>query len=203
MPRPTRYRSERHLALVADEVLAKYAQNRDWARALPIPIEDIVETLYELDVVWLELDEPAGVSILGALDPDSKTIIFNERHQGMFVDVLGPYEFTLAHELGHWIFDADDPNQMTFLDGEGDRRFCHSRNSASMTKAQKQRETNANRFAAELLLPRDLVEEVDTDDLVVHIGDFALMWGVSRQALTIRLETLGILVGGPPERGFW
>lgn len=169
---------------------------------MPIPVEQIVERQYGITIEWHELEERPGTSILGALDPDAMVVVLNSRHERLFSEVLGPYEFTLAHELGHLLFDAEDPNQLNLLDGGG-QRFCHSRNSTRMTRTQQEREWNANRFAAELLMPADLVRQVDEEDLVSHIGEYAQRWGVSYTALSIRLQTLGILADGPPEAGFW
>lgn len=192
MARDTRYRTQKQLVVVADNVLARFASEFGWLRGMPIPIEQIVERMYGISIEWHELEEQPGASVLGALDPVAKTVALNLRHEQMFNDVLGPYEFTLAHELGHWLFDADDPNQLNLLDGLPER-FCHSRNSTTMTQQQKNRETNANRFAAELLMPADLVRQVDGDQLVERMAAYARDWGVSRTALRIRLETLGIL----------
>lgn len=192
MARPTRYRTQQQLAVVADNVLARFGSEFGWARAMPIPVEQIVERMYEINIEWHELEEQPGVSVLGALDPVAKTVVLNQRHEQMFNDVLGPYEFTLAHELGHWLFDADDPAQQSLLDGPTER-FCHSRNSTALSQQQMNRETNANRFAAELLMPADLVRQVDEDELVERMAAYAREWGVSRTALRIRLETLGIL----------
>ena len=169
---------------------------------MPIPVEQIVERLYGIAIEWHELEEPAGASILGALDPVARTIALNTRHEQLFSEVLGPYEFTLGHELGHWLFDADDPNQLNLLDAPSDR-FCHSRNSGNLSKEQQWRETNANRFAAELLMPSDLIAQVDEVDLVGRMNEYAREWGVSRTALRIRLETLGVIDDHPDEQSLW
>ena len=202
MARPTRYRTPQQLAVVADDVLARFASEFGWCRAMPIPIEQIVERMYEISIEWHELEELPGASVLGALDSVSKTVVLNLRHEQMFSDVLGPYEFTLAHELGHWLFDADDPRQLNLLDGPTGR-FCHSRTSPAMSQQQQHRETNANRFAAELLMPADLVRQVDADDLVGRLREYAQEWGVSRTALCIRLETLGIILDGGSDERLW
>jgi hypothetical protein len=202
MARPTRYRTPRQLAVVAESVLTRYASEFGWTRAMPVPIEQIIERLYRIGIEWHELDEPPGTSVLGALDPAARTIVLNRKHEQMLSDVLGPYEFTLGHELGHWLFDADDPNQLSLLDSQGER-FCHSRNSPAMSQQQQNRETNANRFAAELLMPADLVLRVDEKDLVANMVRYAVDWNVSRTALRIRLETLGILDGESDNEPLW
>lgn len=169
---------------------------------MPIPVEQIMERQYGIEIEWHELDEPPGTSILGAIDPHAMVVVLNSRHERLFSEVLGPYEFTLAHELGHLLFDADDPNQLNLLQEAG-QRFCHSRKSTGMSRTQQEREWNANRFAAELLMPADLVRQVDEEDLVAHVGEYAQRWGVSHTALSIRLKTLGIVADGPPEAGLW
>lgn len=90
--------------------------------------------------------------------------------------------FTIAHELGHYIYHRH-------LIGEGiddDRAYrstyvgrYHNRN---IGPAQ---ETEANKFAASLLMPNHLIDQFRDQDIDVRA--VANMFEVSEQALSIRL----------------
>jgi Zn-dependent peptidase ImmA (M78 family) len=165
---------------------------------LPIPIEMIIEQTYGLRIETRTIDEPPGVTILGALYQDEEVIALNQRHVDFFEQVIGPYEFTLAHELGHWLYDAD-PGQGTLFGAEAER-FCYHRESAGLDDTTRIRETNANKVGAAILMPADLVRAVDEEQLIGGLRSFARQWGVSAEALEIRLEELGI-TGDPSPRG--
>lgn len=98
--------------LIAGEVLRRYTAETGEPISLPVPIEMIVEKLYGLTIDWDDIDEPAGFVVLGALSPPTKTVVMNTRHLDRFERWVGPERFTLAHELAHWIYDAN-PDQGT------------------------------------------------------------------------------------------
>lgn len=101
--------------------------------------------------------------------------------------------FTVAHELGHFLLHRDAGS--VFVDST--LTFYRDRRSADGVYLQ---EMEANTFAAELLMPEERVrEELDRDEIDVHdevaLGKLAARFDVSRQALTIRLVRLGLIVG--------
>lgn len=189
-------RREAH-ELIASEVIRRHASTSGWIPSLPVPIEMIIEQTYGLRIETRTIDEPAGVTILGALYQDDGVIALNERHTDFFERVIGPYEFTLAHELGHWLYDAD-PGQGALFGAEAER-FCYHRESPGLDKTTQIREMNANKVGAAILLPADLVRAVDEEKLIAGLRSFARQWGVSVQALEIRLGELGII--GDPSPG--
>jgi Zn-dependent peptidase ImmA (M78 family) len=95
--------------------------------------------------------------------------------------------FTVGHELGHLVLHHHDQLHV-------DYKFRNTQ-SAEGTDPE---EIEANLFAAELLMPRVFLEEdhrntaIDLADEEV-IFDLAHKYGVSTQALAIRLTTLGYL----------
>lgn len=194
MARKTFPRSEDHHRVVARELLEKHAIKTDRPVDLPVPIELIIEETFGIEIVWDEIDEPPDTKILGALLPRGKRIVLNERHAAMFDRWVGPERFTLAHELAHWTYDADDPNQLTLdLQGEPPEQFCYHRESPRLAEDLRIRELNANKLAAHLLLPEHLIRAVDIDAVVGNFRQTAARWGVSQQTLRIRLEGLGLL----------
>lgn len=97
--------------------------------------------------------------------------------------------FTLAHEIGHLYLGH---NGDFFLD-----RAILFRNSRS-SEGTDSREVDANRFAAELLMPENLVRErfengFDDRDEDEIVSLLARIFEVSTQAMAIRLQSLGLI----------
>lgn len=99
--------------------------------------------------------------------------------------------FTMAHELGHLTLHPKDGIHM-------DEAVIQRRDERA-SEGTHDEEIEANRFAAELLMPRDFLEAdiaqmgkflVDDDE---QIQALARRYEVSVQAMTIRLNTLGLL----------
>lgn len=96
--------------------------------------------------------------------------------------------FTIAHELGHLLLHAQEDLHVD----EG----IWLRNERS-SSAEDEREIEANQFAAELLMPAELIREAvagreldlanDDDPMLKALAE---MFQVSRQALSIRLSRL-------------
>lgn len=206
MPRKTFPRSQDHHRLISGEVLAKHARATGCDIALPVPIEQIIEATYGLEIVWEVLDEPPDSTILGALVPSEKRILINERHADMFERWIGPERFTLAHELAHWVYDADDPDQLALdLEATSQPQFCYHRESPKLSDDLRVREVNANKLAAHLLLPENLVRRANTDQVLDNFRQTAAAWGVSQQTLRIRLQDLGLIDDSDVARldGLW
>ena len=100
--------------------------------------------------------------------------------------------FTIAHEIGHMLLH---PGKEIHID----RTFYVNLRDDLSTKAVDPQEIQANQFAAELLMPENLL----LADLAGRVIDFesdeslrklALRYRVSPQALTLRLTNLGFVV---------
>lgn len=177
-----------------NQVLRAHESTTSSPTSLPIPVEMIVERTYGIEIVWDEIAEPPGSMILGALAPEEKRIYLNSAHEAMFGDYIGPERFTIAHELGHWLYDAEVEGQQTLdLQVESAEVFCYHRESPSLSEDLRIREVNANNFAANLLLPATLVRAHPLDSILSRFNETAEEWGVSRTTLRIRLETLGLI----------
>ncbi|MDM4772864.1 ImmA/IrrE family metallo-endopeptidase [Solimonas sp. SE-A11] len=112
---------------------------------------------------------------------------------------LNRRRFTMAHEIGHYVLHAS--SDRLFLD----RKFptiskvdesVYLRSSSQSTSAVE--EIEANNFAAEMLMPKTLVENfVKRARLSFHdeeeVSACARAFGVSEQAMLIRLKRLGLL----------
>lgn len=122
-------RSREHHELTATELLDAYARRSGWRPALPVPVERIAEVHLGLTIDWAELDDTPHARVLGALFPETRTIVLNIRHQDHYERWVGPYEFTLAHELGHWLYDAVPPSQLQLVASDGATVFCRGPSS--------------------------------------------------------------------------
>lgn len=194
MARPTFPRANRRHAVIASHVLARHASRVGAPVTLPVPIELIIEQTYGLQILWEEIPEPPDSMVLGALVPRERRIMLNSRHEDLFERWLGPERFTLAHELAHWVYDAENPDQLALdLNAQPAEVYCYHRESPGLSETLRIREVNANKFAANLLLPEDLVRREDIEEVLGDFRGTAARWQVSRTTLRIRLEDLGLI----------
>ncbi len=183
-------------AETAAAVLNRHARSVGQPVTFPVPIEMIVEQTYALEILWDEIEEPGEELILGALSPRDRRIVLNSRHERTFGQWIGPERFTLAHELAHWVYDADDPAQLTLDLDSGGQRFCYHRETPGLSELNRVRELNANKLAAHLLMPEALVRAENVLEVIGDISGTAEKWQVSRSALRYRLDELGLLNKG-------
>lgn len=208
---------EEHAQLLLHEWAAKCGE-----LTLPLSLEDIIELhlglTYEID----DLCSRYGKSdILGAIWFNENMIRVDrslDPHENP--SKLGRYNFTLAHEIAHWRLHRshlrDDPAAASLFEPNGEPAFV----CRSTDKPREERQ--ADQFAACLLMPRRELRDAwlrwrGTDDPVViatlPIGDYhsdrkaneemamdrfcrplADQFGVSAQAMRIRLQALDLLV---------
>lgn len=81
--------------------------------------------------------------------------------------------FTLAHELGHYFLKHGDA----------------ARDTAAQLRTRHPNEISANRFAAELLMPKQKVEDLLAEGYSQR--EMARIFDVSNEAMGYRLENLG------------
>ena len=194
MPRRTYPRPDHQHATTASNVLTRHALTRGALITLPIPIDLIIEQTYGLEILWEEIEEPPDTVVLGALIARDRRIVLNLRHEALFEKYIGPERFTLAHELAHWIYDADDPDQLAFdLGGQPAEQYCYHRESPGLSDILRIRELNANKLAAHLMLPEDQVRRANIDEVLRDLPGTARRWQVSRTTLGIRLQSLGLI----------
>lgn len=174
------------IELVAQEVL-----RRSNCLSVPVDVHQVCASLgVKVHEEMLE-DQMSGVLIIKG---GEKHILVNKTHHP------NRKRFTIAHELGH----------LTLHDGEKDQVFIDSQirvyqrvgepthgaytQPGSMTNRKQEQEANA--FAAALLMPapslqhaaleHDLWDEAD-------ISALARTFGVSEQAMSIRLQQLNVV----------
>ena len=143
-------------------------------RTLPVQVFDLPKLLgIKLNQAFL------GSDVSGMIETSGKT--FN-----LTVNALDPstrQRFTLAHELGHYML-----HRHLIGDGLDDDRTYRSTDVGKYhnTLIGLKQEREANRFAANLLMPRKTVDKYWAKDGAT-IESMADKFGVSQHAMSIRV----------------
>ncbi len=158
-------------AAKAREILAKYNLN-----SIPIDVEGFCASI-GIIVIYVDfssIERKVQKEISGAIQKrgDEYTILVN----GDDPDVRA--RFTIAHELGHYYLHVkDDPRQIV----------------TSFRRDRSARETAANKFAAEFLMPKQLIEQ-EYAKMVIPVSDtLAKKFNVSKPAMRNRLDSLDLM----------
>lgn len=145
-----------------------------------------------LDITVLRKDLDEEVSGFLIHKDGRTTIAVNVNHVGK------RQRFTIAHEIGHFRQHIEIGKNELFVD-----KVKFFRNEAS-SDGEHQKEIEANKFAAALLMPRELVHkeislldnETSLDDQIISLAD---KFEVSRPAMGFRLVNLGYLTRYTPD----
>jgi hypothetical protein len=167
----------------ADVLRARHAGVFGGRRGPPVPVEAIAEDLLGLLVGEADLD------VSGLLVPAQRRIWVDA---GEARANPARRRFTIAHEIGHWVCQVGA--------GRGEAFHCRIASSAAADAEAGRpfgdaREREANVFAAELLMPEDLIRRA-LARRVPH-DDLARRFDVSPPAMAWRLYNLGV-VADPP-----
>ena len=159
----------------AKNVLKKYELD-----SAPINIEKICKAenieIIRTDLSDLEKESNRQISGVIYLDyQDGKKIqqiLINDN------DIEPRQKFTIAHELGHYFLHVDPNDTLHTM--------------ISFRGAKNRREKEADIFAAELLMPKKLVEK-EYESLPFPTASFlANVFGVSKLAMQYRLNEMGL-----------
>ena len=121
--------------------------------------------------------ESDDLQVSGMLLPAKREIWLNAREAE---ESPGRRRFTLAHELGHWVCQVQ----------EGKTAPVYCRPVDVTEAADRALEREANVFAAELLMPEELV--ASEFPRTAAILELATWFGVSAEAMSWRLYNLGL-----------
>ena len=128
----------------AAESLLKRYQEFSGESTLPVPVESIAEHLLGYDLEITNEGLFSDPNFLGGISFETNTIFVNASVEGH----EGRYTFTVAHEIGHHVLHKD------LYDAQISDR------SQILCREQKKKpliERQADRFAAALMMPRELV----------------------------------------------
>lgn len=163
------------------------------ALALPIPLDRVVASLgVHLHQEPLE-DEVSGMLVCKGA---ASHVVVNSTHHP------NRQRFTVAHECGHLVLHHRTGDRL-FIDKT---MSVYKRVGASSSGAYQEadsttsprEEAEANQFASALLMPRELVDKQIREHSIdlsneVGVARMAAAFGVSEQAMSIRLQHLGLL----------
>ena len=160
--------------------LAADLLRRARVRKAPIPVEKLASLLNAEIVLQRFSGEISG--IVHRNQDGSAVIGVNSSHPTQ------RQRFTIAHEIGHLLLHADETLHV-------DKNFPIGLRSGISGKSVDKNEIEANQFAAALLMPSDLLSKDVTPlagrDVLFAIRKLAKKYGVSEQAMSIRLSVLG------------
>jgi hypothetical protein len=189
---PVRFQSEQRIEARSVALLRTARARKVWDGQPPVPIERIVESVLDLAISWEEILGPDAERILGFLDVADRRVVINEGFRERYDRAPGSFLFTLAHEAGHFELHVDHGGYQQvslLLTPEEEPTLCRD-------GSYDPREVQANRFAAFLLLPEELLRPATVGHdcrLAGVIRELAAKFAVSNTTMRIRLERLGII----------
>ena len=190
----SKFLADTELERRADRLLGRYEAQYEPISSPPIPVERILEDVLDLGILWDTIPEEPGQSILAGLDPNNRTVVFNESRLALIEETPGLYNTVLGHEAGHWEAHVDPALlDQTPLPHFGREFGCLFRRSGP---GQDPRERQAHKFMAFLLMPASLLlESIQDVDLLNWPNLYRLrdLFQVTITALTVRLTRLNLL----------
>ena len=157
-------------------------------------LEDIAWQRFELEVLDVAY---LGEGVLGELNLDAGKISVRDDTGA------GRRAFTIAHEIGHAALDhapriGRAEKRIQDLDGQVDERVgahdLEARDGVYQAyNARDLMEVEANLFAAELLVPAELLIELTREDPVWTVEGLAASFGVSETAMLTQLANTLLL----------
>ncbi len=148
----------------AENILNKY-----WDGKFPIDVKKIGESLgIAFEEKALEKD------VYGIISKKNNKIICEINSN----DSITRQRFTIAHEIGHYVLGDLNDNDTMFRDDK------------TKVLQDDYREINANKFAAELLMPAKAIEYFVYAIKVANFEELIKKFNVSEQAMVYRLDKL-------------
>ena len=217
--------SKETIARKATELIDGFQAIAGYEVKPPIPVEDIIERYLGLRLIYDDLTRIFHQEILGAVYVQAKTICINER---LFESGSeGRLVFTCGHETGHWVLHRQYANNHPKDKTKKPSIVCKPGN------AKEPIEWQADYFASCLLMPEKEIREgfekvCAPEPLVVKnsMSDpgggsgeepYLEQWpfiaaamceaggfpNVSKHAMIIRLQDLGLLVNKTKKKMDW
>jgi Zn-dependent peptidase ImmA (M78 family) len=176
-----------------------YSEKYNKGIAVPLDIDNYVQELWGFNISFEIIPQDSeSEDILGYLRPETRQIVIDEGCTNQ-----RRISFTVAHEAGHLSLHGP---LFTSKDGliNGWKHSSQSKNDKQIAVAHLRREWQANVYAGALLAPQNDVHSLLSElglirEMVLasfslddHFSKFEQRFGLSRQALEIRLNHLGV-----------
>jgi len=184
---------------ITEQILTQYGFPLTWeGKPSVVPIDEIIEFHYNLDISWEPIDHMGQDGlVMAAIIPTKREIVMNDSCKELFKEKIGTMNFTMAHELGHWVLHVEDKQneQISFsFNDVNDVFYCRN-----LSKKPPE-EYQADMFAGSLLMPRPIIEPLidnlkRSHEIITfpHLYNVCDVFGVSISALKVRLHTLNLL----------
>lgn len=199
-----RYITDGEIEACATRILQKYGSQHTPIIAPPIPIEKIIDFTVDIPIISEAIPDHQGSPVLAKLvvkqHPYPVEIIVNEDKRPFFDQYEGVEQYSLAHELGHYVLhiDCDCLNTLLLPDAEEQAVvLCRMNSAKERDQNAKRRELQAERFAAYILIPRDILKDACAAmDLYQWRNLYQLKdkFHVTITALTNRLKELHLIM---------
>lgn len=178
----------------ANSLLEEYSRQTGWRREPPVPVSLMAEICCDAVISFEHMDE----DIAGELYVEDRLIRVNAK------DSPERQNFTIGHELGHLRLHVRGEAQQLSLFGEHPKRTIVCRRGD-----RRVMERDANVFAANALMPRDLVIQVYREMLKEAKGTgswdevqrdqlLSQRFEVSMEAIWYRLKNLKLVGSSKP-----
>lgn len=179
------------LEYLANELLGIYERKKGSPVEQPIQAELVAESV-GLDMLYEEIPEEPGRTILAEIRPKRRLIVVNERRLKFIEEFPGYLNTTIAHELAHWWLHVD----YNALNHAALPDFIHSSAPTRPEDSRDKRdEYNADELMSYLLMSKTLLlPRAARVDLQGWRGLYRLRddFGVTISAMKVRLEKLGL-----------
>ncbi|MFO7987552.1 MAG: ImmA/IrrE family metallo-endopeptidase [Desulfatiglandaceae bacterium] len=218
--------SKQNIALKAYNLIDSFQAMAGYIVKPPIPVEDIVERYLRLRLIYDDLGRILGTDVLGATYVESRTLCINER---LFENGSeGRLVFTCAHEVAHWVLHRPYVRQQKINGPESKSIVCTTSNAKAPIEWQADyfascllmpekeiREAFERVCGPEPFVMKRARSEAGKGTpceqpyveqwpfisaAMCEAGGFS---NVSKQAMIIRLQDLGLLVNKTPVRLDW
>jgi Zn-dependent peptidase ImmA (M78 family) len=220
------YLQKHKIAEVSTRVISAYQAKVGHRIEPPVPVEDIIERLLNVKLDYVDFEETLGITgVLGATYIHKKIISINEK---LLTDQSeGRLAFTCSHEIGHWVLHRKFIHSTGNAGKKKDSIICRTKNAKLPVEWQ------ADYFASCLLMSEECVKRAyhrtyGPQPLVLHNVNSAYSgplyfdpcvknWhlialaviesggftNVSKEAMIIRLQDLGLVVNETDSRIAW
>ena len=179
------------LEYLADELLGIYEHKKGSPLELPIQADTVAESV-GLDILYEEIPEEPGMTVLAEIRPKVRRIVVNERRLEFIERFPGYLNTTIGHELAHWWLHIDHDA----LNHAALPAFIHSFAPPRREDGRDKRdEYNADELMSYMLMPKTLLlPRAARLDLQGWRGLYKLRddFGVTISAMKVRLEKLGL-----------
>jgi len=200
---PEQFIADTKIEASASVLIQNYGRRYGVILKPPVPVETIIDFCAGVPIVYERIPDSDGRPVLAKLlvKRPQPEIWINENWLSFFDQHEGSLEYTLAHELGHWIHHVDKAALQTELLPIAEERsmiLCRTPDSH-----RGKREWQAERFAAYLLMPEDLVRQTSTNLNLLQWGtlyDLRKQFGVTISAFMRRMKELRMVEVLPGKR---